>query len=63
MGRWKAVQRGLAKDADAAIELYDLEADPGESRDLAVRHPEVVDEARRLWRERSRSPVAAWNLP
>ena len=63
MGRWKAVQRGLAKDADAAIELYDLDADPGESRDLAARHPDVVDAARRLWRERSESPVAAWNLP
>jgi arylsulfatase A-like enzyme len=38
MGRWKAVRlkRG------SALELYDLEADPGEQKELAAGHPDVV---------------------
>ncbi|MGE3175080.1 MAG: arylsulfatase [Planctomycetota bacterium] len=39
-GDWKAVRRGLRKDPDAPIELYDLAADPGEQRDAAADHPE-----------------------
>jgi len=49
-GRWKVVRQGLlprkaaATRRPAAIvtELYDLEADPAESRDVAAEHPEVV---------------------
>lgn len=37
-GRWKAVQHL----PDPALELYDLDDDPGESRDVAAEHPEVV---------------------
>ena len=38
MGRWKGVRHGL----DAALELYDLSADPGESKDVAASHGAVV---------------------
>ncbi len=38
MGRWKAVRLKTG----AALELYDLEADPGEQRDVAAAHPDVV---------------------
>jgi arylsulfatase A len=38
MGRWKAVRL----KPGTALELYDLEADPGEQRDVAAGHPEVV---------------------
>ena len=38
MGRWKGVR--LAKDAP--LELYDLEADPRETTDIAATHPEIV---------------------
>jgi arylsulfatase A-like enzyme len=37
-GRWKAVR--LAPDRP--LELYDVVADPGETRDVAASHPEVV---------------------
>ena len=40
-GRWKAVKNG----PEAGVELYDLSADLGETRDVAAKHPEL---ARRL---------------
>ncbi|MBN2265891.1 MAG: arylsulfatase, partial [Candidatus Aminicenantes bacterium] len=44
LGRWKGVRQGLLKDPDAPVELYDLEADPGETANVAAAHPEVVAE-------------------
>ncbi len=45
-GRWKLVQaRGARQEPlpdDWRFELFDLSADPGETRDLAAEHPEVV---------------------
>ncbi len=38
-GKWKAVRAGK----DAATELYDLESDPGESKDVAAVQPAVRD--------------------
>jgi arylsulfatase A-like enzyme len=35
---WKAVRHGLKRP----IELYDLNPDPGETRDVAAKHPDVV---------------------
>lgn len=37
-GKWKAVR----EDSEAALELFDLEADPGEEHNLAEDHPEVA---------------------
>jgi arylsulfatase len=44
-GRWKLVAAG----ADGPWELYDLETDRSETRDLAASHPTLVEELRRLW--------------
>ncbi len=38
-GRWKALRLG----EQANLEIYDLEADPGESEDVAAQHPELVE--------------------
>ncbi|PWD98980.1 arylsulfatase [Marinilabilia rubra] len=43
MGKWKGVKYNVKKHPDQAIELYNLENDPGETHDVAAKHPEVVD--------------------
>ena len=45
-GKWKAVVKNLRKDPAAAVELYDLEQDPAESRDLAAEQPERAKQMR-----------------
>ena len=48
LGEWKGVRVGLAKDAAAPLELYNLKADPGEQHNVAARHPEVVQQMHRI---------------
>ena len=54
-GKWKAVRNGL----DAAVELYDIEADIGETKDLAETHPELVLQFKVLL-ETARTPSEHW---
>ncbi|MBL9118452.1 MAG: arylsulfatase [Phycisphaerae bacterium] len=62
-GRWKAIRKGVAKRSDAPIELYDLLDDPGESKDVASEHPEVVADLReRMQKSRTDAPVPEWNI-
>jgi arylsulfatase A-like enzyme len=42
-GRWKSA---LRRD-DGSFHLFDLERDPGETRDVAIEHPDVVESHRR----------------
>jgi len=41
-GRWKGVRGNVGKNEAAPFELYDLDSDPAESRDVAAAHPEIV---------------------
>jgi arylsulfatase A len=41
-GKWKAVRRNLLKEP-TPWELYDIERDKGESADVAVEHPDIVE--------------------
>ncbi|MBM3311633.1 MAG: arylsulfatase [Candidatus Aminicenantes bacterium] len=54
MGRWKGVRQDLLKDAEAPVELYDLEADIGETKDVAAAHPDVVAKIREVMRAERR---------
>jgi len=49
-GKWKVVRQRLKKVPGAAIELYNLEIDIGETTDISVQHPEIVDELRQMMR-------------
>jgi arylsulfatase A-like enzyme len=41
-GKWKGVKTDITIKKDAAVELYDLDADPFEKDNVAVKYPEVV---------------------
>ncbi len=56
VGDWKALRqhllpRGQQTQPDLRIRLYNLAADPGERRDVAAEHPDVVERLERLMRE------------
>lgn len=55
MGRWK----GLVLKPGASMELYDLEADPGEERDVAATNPGVVASIQRFL-DTARTPSERW---
>lgn len=40
-GHWKGVRKGLEKNPNAPLELYNLSEDIGEEKDLAGQHPEI----------------------
>lgn len=60
-GRWKGILRGLHKNPDAKFEIYDLEADVGETTDLAAEKPELVARFHQLVRE-ARTPSEEFPL-
>jgi len=51
VGRWKLVSAGRG----GKWELYDVQADRGESSDLAAKHPEKVRELSSLWEAREKA--------
>lgn len=52
---WKAVRYNVFKSPDAPLELYDLSTDIGEETDVAKKHPEVVQEMEKIFKE-ARTP-------
>ena len=40
-GQWKAVRNNVSFNPSAPVELYDLDADPGETDNVAKKHPDV----------------------
>lgn len=57
-GKWK----GIRPRWHAPVELYDLTADPGETRNIASAHPDVVSGITRQM-EAERKPSALWPIP
>jgi arylsulfatase A-like enzyme len=58
-GRWKGVRAPMVT---GRLEVYDLEADPGETRDVAAANPVVADRLRRLLDE-AHTPSVLWPAP
>jgi arylsulfatase A len=62
-GKWKGIRQGIAKLPDAPIELYDLQADPSESKDVAAAHRDVVRRIASLMTTlRTPSHLPRWNF-
>jgi arylsulfatase A len=62
LGRWKGVRLGGHDDPDAPVELYDLDADPGETSDLAAEHPDVVARIRAVMDARTPARLPEWDF-
>jgi arylsulfatase A len=60
VGDWKGVRQGLGKPGAPRLELYDLETDVGEARDVAASHPDVLARLEGLM---SREHVASADFP
>jgi len=60
-GEWKAVKYQVNTNPDAAIELYNLKNDPGETKDLAGEYPELVREMDSIMKV-SRTHHAIWDF-
>jgi arylsulfatase A len=63
MGRWKGIRNEVAKRPDAPIELYDLDTDVSETKNVAASNPDVVKRIELLMRT-SRTPAVLpkWNF-
>lgn len=57
-GKWKGIKLDVFK-GNETIQLYDLDQDPGETKDLANDYPEVVNEIKTIM-EDSRVEDAEW---
>jgi arylsulfatase A-like enzyme len=62
MGDWKGVRLNVAKNPEGPIELYHLDADPGETTDLATDHPDIVARIADIMRT-ARTPSEHWPWP
>ncbi len=60
-GPWKAVQLGLHRDADGPVELFNLQDDPGERKNIASDHPELVNKARQIFAA-AHEPSTLWRF-
>lgn len=60
-GDWKAVQLNLQKTANGPIELYNLNNDPGEEKNVASKHPDLIAKAKRLFVQ-SHTPSEVWPI-
>ncbi len=47
MGKWKAIRKDIFK-GNMTFELYDLEVDPLETKDVAASHPEVISRMEKI---------------
>lgn len=56
-GNWKLLQRKLARNPDAPIELYDLSSDPGEKSNLSEKFPDIAADLHSLLIQNRSTPA------
>jgi len=61
-GKWKAVRLDVKNNPDPAVQLFDLEKDPGEENDVAAEFTDVTARMEKLF-ERAREPSAQFPMP
>ena len=62
IGKWKGIRQKLNTKPDAPIELYDLESDISEQKDLSETYPEIVKQLKELMAE-ARTPSKLFRFP
>ena len=62
MGKWKAVKNNIAKNPRGPLELYDLERDLGETKNIASEFPEIVAQLNATLRT-AHTESERWRLP
>jgi arylsulfatase A-like enzyme len=50
-GRWKAIRLEVRNDPNGPLELYDLQADPQEKKNIASQHPDIVRQMEKIMRQ------------
>ncbi len=45
---WKGIRENVIKDANRAIQLYNLATDPGETKDVSSGHPSIVEKIKSI---------------
>ena len=56
-GNWKGVRYNIALDPNSPLELYDLESDVGETKNVASRNPEIAGQLQNLLRDARTVPA------
>ncbi|HYG75659.1 MAG TPA: arylsulfatase [Planctomycetota bacterium] len=62
MGKWKGVRMKVKSNPNGPIELYNLENDEGETKDVAADNPEIVKQMAQIMAQRERSVYPDWNF-
>ena len=63
-GKWKGVKYDVLMHPNREIELYNLEEDPGENKNLAAKHTDIVEELTDLMKEaRTPSDIFQFSAP
>ncbi|HAA88286.1 MAG TPA: hypothetical protein DCE22_08510 [Verrucomicrobiales bacterium] len=58
---WKILQRNLKKNTNPPIEIYDLDTDLGETKNLREEQPDLVKNALRIFKE-AHEPSPIWKM-
>jgi len=55
-GKWKAIKKNLIKNPNAPLELYNLNSDISESKNISTQHPDIVKAMEKIMLEARTKP-------